>query len=425
MLKLYTALLYLSLPFVLLRLLWRSIKAPAYRQRWQERFGLFDTRPEPGAIWVHAVSVGETQAVEPLVRQLLKKHPDIPIVLTTSTPTGSERALRLFGDTVFHVYYPYDLPWCIRNFLERVRPRALLMVETEIWPNMLTLCQQGGIPTLLANGRLSERSARGYARLGAFTRQTFAKISMLAVQAQLDADRFISLGIPRERVRVTGSIKFDMNIPASVQEQTQVVRRAWGEGRPVWVAASTHEGEEEQVLQAHRTVLATLPEALLVLVPRHPERFDRVAGLVDKRGLKLVRRSSNRPCAPDTQVYFGDSMGELPVFLGAADMAFIGGSLAKIGGHNMLEASAQGVAVTFGPHVFNFPAIADLLQREGAAVQIHDDRELGRLVIEWLADASRRTSVGENGRRVVESNRGALEQLLMLVEELLENETGV
>ena len=422
MLALYTFLLYLLLPFVLLRLLWRGIKVSSYRQRWRERFGLFDSHPAPGGIWVHAVSVGETQAVEPLVRRLMKQYPEIPIVITTSTPTGSERVKKLFGDTVFHVYYPYDIPWCIENFLQRVKPRMLLMVETEIWPNMLTLCQQHHIPTLLANGRLSVKSARGYARLGAFTRETFNKISLLAVQSQADADRFTRLGLPKQRIEVTGSIKFDMNIPASVQEQTQVVRRSWVEGRPVWVAASTHEGEEEQVLQAHELVLKANPGTLLVIVPRHPERFDRVAALVEKHGMALVRRSANQPCSMDTQVFLGDSMGELPVFLGAADMAFIGGSLVKTGGHNMLEASAQGVAVTFGPNVFNFPAIAALLQKEEAAVQVKDYRELGQLVTEWLTNASQRTSVGENGRRVVEANRGALERLLVMVETLLEHE---
>ena len=417
--RLYTLLLHLLLPFVVLRLYWRSLRASDYRRRLAERFGFFRGRPAPGGIWVHAVSVGEVQAIEPLVRHLRERHPELAVTLTTSTPTGSARVRALFGDEVFHVYFPYDLPWCIDAFLERVRPRLLVMVETEIWPNLLRLCAKRGIPTLLANGRLSARSARGYARLGDFTRRVFGLIGRVAAQSPADAERFVKLGVPAERVAVTGSIKFDQRLPASVQEQVQVVKRIWGEDRPVWVAASTHEGEEEQVLEAHARILERVPSALLVLVPRHPERFDRVAALVKRRGLGLVRRSEGASCGPQTRVFLGDTMGELPLFLGVADVAFIGGSLVKQGGHNMLEAAAQGVPVVFGPHVFNFSAIAALLVEREAAVQVRDARELAGVVGRWLGDASERSRIGENGRRAVVENRGALERLVGLVEEML------
>lgn len=415
---LYTPLLYLLLPLVLARLLWRRIKSPAYGKRWGERLGFFSAQPAPGGIWIHAVSVGEVQAIEPLVRHLQNTSPQLPIIISTSTPTGSERVRLLFHEGVFHVYYPYDLPLAIKRFLDKIQPRLLVMVETEIWPNMLQRCSAKNIPTLLANGRLSARSARRYGYLGSFFRQVFAQISAIAAQSEADARRFVALGVPRSRVRVTGSIKFDMRIPASVQEQTQAVRRIWGD-RPVWVAASTHEGEEEQVLAAHRAILEQIPAALLVLVPRHPERFERVAALVLRQGFSLVRRSSEQPCGHQTQVFLGDTMGELPVFLGAADVAFIGGSLVAVGGHNMLEAAAQGVPVIFGPHVFNFSAIAGLLRDRRAGVMVHGVAELGEKVAAWLQDASERSRIGESGRQTVEQNRGALQHLADMVDGFL------
>ncbi len=417
--RLYSLLLHLLLPLVVARLLWRSLRAPAYRQRLSERFGRFQGGPAPGGVWIHAVSVGEVQAIEPLVRHLRETHPELAITLTTTTPTGSERVGTLFGEQVFHVYFPYDLRWCLCPFLQRVRPRLLVMVETEIWPNLLKLCAEEGVTTLLANGRLSARSARGYARLGRFTRRTFRRIGRVAAQSQADADRFIALGVRASRVAVTGSIKFDQRLPASVQERSQVMKRFFGEDRPVWVAASTHEGEEEQLLAAHRRVLEKVPNALLVLVPRHPERFDRVAALVRREGLSLVRRSEERTCDAETRVFLGDTMGELPLFIGAAEVAFIGGSLVERGGHNMLEASAQGVPVVFGPHVFNFPAISALLLEREAAVQVRDAEALSEVVSRWLGDASERSRIGENGRRAVEENRGAIDRLVEMVEKEL------
>lgn len=412
--RLYTVLLYLLFPLVLLRLLWRSIRAPAYRRRWLERLGIFAPPAAWGGVWIHAVSVGEVQAVVPLVRRLLADNPALAITLTTTTPTGSARVIEQLGEDVFHVYFPYDLPLALTGFLRRVRPRELLMVETEIWPNLLHCCRRHGVYTLLANARLSAKSARRYARLGRFTRQTFARIDCVAAQAEADAARFRALGVPAERVSVTGSIKFDMRFPASLEEQVEVLRRDWG-GRPVWVAGSTHEGEDELVLFGHLKVLTQFPNALLILVPRHPERFERVAGLCKRERLRMARRSRHGDYDHDTQVYLGDTMGELPVLLGSADVAFIGGSLVNIGGHNMLEAAAQGVAVCFGPHVFNFASISQMLIEAGAARQVQNEAQLGDQVISWFADASRRAEVGENGRRVVAENRGALERLLDLL----------
>lgn len=414
-LTLYTLLLRLLLPLALVRLLWRSLRAPAYRRRIGERLALQGSLPGPAEVWVHAVSVGEVQAAAPLIRHLLARDPPQRVLVTTTTPTGAARVADLFGETVIHRYTPFDLPGMVERFLERVRPRLILVMETEIWPNTLAQAERSGIPVVLANARLSARSARGYGRLQPLTRQTLNRFDRIAAQAQADARRFRELGAEPRRVEVTGSIKYDQQPPASLQEQSEVLRRTWG-GRPVWVAASTHEGEEEPVLEAHRRVRSQVPDALLVLVPRHPERFDRAADLVTRAGFGLVRRSTRTPCGPETAVLIGDTMGELPVFLAAADAAFIGGSLVPVGGHNPLEASAVGVPVATGPQVFNFAAIVDLLVTEEAAVMVQDPAGLAALMSRWLRDAAERARIGENGRRVVEQNRGALGRLIDLIE---------
>ena len=416
---LYTLFLYITLPLVLLRLLLLSLKAPAYRRRWTERLGYFSASGIERSLWIHSVSVGEAQAAEPLVRRLIEIYPDLPIVITTTTPTGSDRVEKLFGDRVHHVYFPYDVPFAINGFLERTDPRLLVMMETEIWPNLLEICEKRKISTILANARLSERSARGYARFLTFTRQTFQRIGLVAAQAPADAERFLGLGVPSDRVRVTGSIKFDIRLPASLLEHADVLRREWG-GRPVWVAASTHEGEDELLLQAHRAILEMHPDALLVLVPRHPERFDRVAALCQREGFQVVRRSQQGICDEETKVFLGDTMGELTLFLGAADVAYVGGSLVPTGGHNVLEPAALGLPVVFGPHMFNFAIISRMLLAEEAAVQVSDAVALSATVGRWLGDASERTRAGENGRRVVEANRGALDRLTDIIEEELE-----
>ena len=417
--RLYTIFLYLILPAILLRLLWRSYRAPAYSRGWKERFGRF---PAPGvrdSLWIHAVSVGEVQAAVPLIKHLLERYPQRPLVVTTTTPTGSERLRELFGEMVHHVYFPYDIPFAIRGFLSRMDPGMLVMIETEIWPNLLAICQQKGIQTILANARLSERSANGYARLGRFTRSTFSRISLVAAQAPADAERFRILGVPAERVRVTGSIKFDIHLPASLNEKAEVLRRHW-RGRPVWVAASTHEGEDEVVVQAHRSIQAVHPEALLVLVPRHPERFDRVDSLCRRAGFQVARRSETPGGMDGMEVYLGDTMGELTLFIAASDVTFVGGSLIPVGGHNILEPAALGVPILFGPYMFNFSLISRMMLNAGAAAQVDDGEMLASTVASWLSDASERARRGESGRQLVAENRGALDRLVALIEQRLE-----
>jgi 3-deoxy-D-manno-octulosonic-acid transferase len=417
---LYSLLFILLIPAYLVRLYWRGFKSPAYRERWHERFGLFDDPGRQGGIWVHAVSVGEVLAISRLVHQLLERYPDTPVLITTATPTGAERVKALFGDEVEHRYAPIDLPWVVRRFLRAFRPRLLVLVETEIWPNLICHAKQAQVPILLANARLSHRSAQRYHRLAGLTREALRGISIIAPHGEADAERFVTLGARPADVRVTGSIKFDVYLPGSLRERADVMRRDWGGQRPVWLAASTHEGEDELMLQAHAVVRQQVEDALLVLVPRHPERFERVAQLVQDAGFPLVRRSEQRPCDETTGVFLGDSMGELTLFMGASDLAFMGGSLVPHGGHNILEAAAQGVAVAFGPHMFNFAEISELFLQQQAAVQVGSADELAQLVGKWLSDASERSRIGEVGRDLVERNRGALERLMCLVEELLD-----
>lgn len=421
--RLYTFLLRLLLPLALLRLYWRSLKSPAYRRRVRERLALGPAGPAT-QIWIHAVSVGEVQAAEPLIRRLIEHDPPLSVLVTTTTPTGAERLHERLGDSVAHRHTPYDLPGILDRFLSRTTPALLIVMETEIWPNTLAACAERGIPVILANARLSERSAQGYRRLARLTRETLQGFDLIAAQAEPDARRFIALGADPERVQVTGSIKFDLRQPASLLDQAEAMRRVWGGQRPVWVAASTHEGEDGPILAAHQRIRAVLPEALLVLVPRHPERFDRVAELVKRQGLTLARRSRLEPCTPSTAVFLGDTMGELPVFLAAADAAFMGGSLVPTGGHNLLEAAASGVPVAIGPHHFNFAAITQLLCAEEGALEIADTEALARLMISWLSDATERARIGENGRRVVEANRGALDRLMTLIETRLPKTRG-
>lgn len=417
---LYTAVLYLLVPWVLLRLLWRGRRAPAYRRRWRERFGFFPTTVDTDTIWVHAVSVGEAIASFPLVRRISERYPDYPVVLTTTTPTGSERVTQQLAGQVHHGYAPYDLPGAVKRFLFRTRPRVVVVMETEIWPNLYAACHARDIPVIIANARLSERSAGGYRRLAALTRDTLSHVTRVAAQSDADAGRLQALGARPEHIEVTGNLKFDITLPASLTEEAAALRRDWGTHRPVWIAASTHEGEDEQVLSAFAEIRRHSPNLLLVLVPRHPERFDRVAELCNRQGLQLVRRTAHRPCTPGTDVFLGDTMGELRLLYRGADIAFVGGSLVPTGGHNPLEPAAMQLPVIFGPHMFNFAEITGLLLEAGGAVQVDGAGQLAATVTGFLKDPARRTEIGERAIAVVEANRGALDRTMAVIEGVLE-----
>ncbi len=409
--SIYTFLLYLLTPLVVVRLLWRGLRAPAYWRRWPERFGWIPQAGD-GCLWVHAVSVGEVQAAVPLVKALRARYPEWRIVVTTMTPTGAERVQTALHQDVTHYYLPYDLPGAVRRFARRLRPRLLIIMETELWPNLIHYCHTQRIPVVLANGRLSERSAARYRYVKKLASEMLAMFSVVAAQTQQDARRFIALGAPSEIVRVTGNIKYDMKPPASLREQAEVLRRSWGVERAVWIAASTHEGEEQQILDAYAAVRRELPHALLVIVPRHPERFAKVSALCEKSGYSIVRRSEQRACDANTGIVIGDSMGELNLFYAASDVAFVGGSLVPTGGHNLIEPAEQGIPVITGPHTFNFAEITQQMCEAGAAVQVNTTRQLDEVVIEFLKDANLRYQIGQKARTLVEQNRGALDHLL-------------
>lgn len=406
---LYTAVLYLLTPFALLRLLRRGFSERGYWRRWPERFGFVPPAPEAGAVWVHAVSVGEVQAAAPLIRSL-RLH--APVIVTTTTPTGSRQVRRLFGEEVRHAYIPYDLPGAVRRFLRRVRPRLLVVMETELWPNLFHQCRDDGVPVVLANARISARSEAGYRRVRRLVRATLDCLSAVVPQSRIDAERLLQLGADPARMTTSGNLKFDVELPPSLLEQAQALRRVLGVDRPVWIAASTHEGEEERILDAHDIVRGRLPAALLVIVPRHPQRFARVCALCRHRGYRTVRRTEGVACPVEAGVFVGDTMGELPAFYAAVDAAYVGGSLVDAGGHNLLEPAAVGVPVLTGPHLGNFAEVAGMLERAGALHRVHDPAELAREVSALLADPSRRAGMGERGRLLVERNRGSVRRLL-------------
>ena len=416
---LYVLLTYLAVPLLLLHLVWRGFSVPGYRRRIGERFGLRMARLPRTSIWVHAVSVGEVQAAAPLVRALLKRHPDVPLVITTMTPTGSERVRALFGDSVVHSYVPYDLAGAVRRFFDWARPMLAIIMETELWPNLYHECGQRRVPLVLASARVSLRSVRRYRRLIPLFRDTLSHGIVIAAQTPADAERFRSLGANPSRTHVTGNIKFDFDLPPEIASRGRELRLQQAQHRPVWVAASTHDREEVAVLDAHARILEHHPSALLVLVPRHPERFPQVAALLDSRGIPYVSRSSLAVATPATRVLLGDTMGELTTFYAAADVAFVGGSLVRIGGHNLLEPTALAVPVVTGPHNENAADIAELLVDCGAALVVPDWAGLAAEVSWLLGDEAERRKRGEAGRQAILANRGALDRLLALIDPLV------
>jgi len=412
----YSLLIRIALPFILVRLWWQGRKAPALRQDWQHRLGLVPQMRGP-VIWVHAVSVGETIAAGPMVRRLLARNLGATILMTAMTDTGLAQARKMFGDRVAYAYAPYDTPGAIRRFLNRVNPRILVIMETEIWPNMIRQCRSRRVPVFLINARLSERSARGYERVRGVAAPIIKSISWVAAQAEKDAERFRRIGVAPGNVEVTGSVKFDVDIPEDVRTASVNFRQLLGD-RPVWIAGSTHTGEDEQLLAAHRQILAQHPNALLIIVPRHPERFDSVAEMAQAQGFSVVRRSTGE--APEGgQVYLGDTMGELMMLYGASDLAFVGGSLIERGGHNPLEPAAWGIPVFSGPHVFNFETIYQRLLDDQGVQLVEDADALARAISSLMNDPKDLKAYGERALAVVNKNRGALDKVVEGITERL------
>ena len=442
LLGVYTVLIYCAVPFAFAVVLWRGMRERGYWQGLGERFGF--GRPagamrakgsvgtmgslgatgfagatrSMGTTWLHAVSLGEMSAAAPLVRALSARYPESALVLTTATPTGRARARSLFGDEVDVRYLPYDMPGAVTRFLERIRPRLALIMETEIWPNLYVECERRGVPLVLASARLSARSVRRYQRFGGLFRGIFSASSLIAAQTAVDAERFVAIGAQSARTRVVGNIKFDVELGAGLLERGRELRSSFGDARPVWVAGSTHAGEEEQVLAAHADLRRADPTALLLLVPRHPDRFEAVADLLNARDMPFTRRSGGANPDAATAVVLVDTVGELAALYASADVAFVGGSLVPIGGHNLLEPAALGVPVLTGPSHANGRDIAQLLLARGAALQVADARELAAALSRLLRDSAERQRMGAIGRQVIESNRGSVARLLELIETL-------
>lgn len=412
----YNILLYLLIPFILLRLLWRSRKSPEYRCRWNERFAFFPIpKNYQHGVIIHSASVGETIAAAPLIRQIKKTYPDLPIIVTTMTVTGSHQVKKSFQNFVFHVYVPYDLPDVVQRFFNKTKPKMLIIMETELWPNLLHYAHEKKIPVLLANARLSEKSTRGYAKIKNFTARMLQNITKIAAQSQSDAKRFTKLGAPQDRITISGNIKFDINLSGSSQEAGMLLRQQFGANRQVWIAASTHEGEEEIILAAFKQIKNQMPDCLLILVPRHPERFTPVANLCKQLGFKIVLRSSNELSDATTDIFLGDTMGELIKFYAASDIVFVGGSLVPIGGHNLLEPAILNLPIISGPYVFNFTEIARLLTEKRALILVENAAELASQIINLFADPALRQEFGVNAKAVIDANRGAVEKHMKLI----------
>ncbi|EGR2721872.1 3-deoxy-D-manno-octulosonic acid transferase [Vibrio parahaemolyticus] len=378
----YTALLALASPFLLLGLYKSKPNKPKFGGRWKEHFGItpqLKTHPRP--IWIHAVSVGESIAATPLIKELKQQYPEQPIVVTTTTSTGAEQIAKL-GDLVEHRYMPIDFGFAVKSFLKAIQPKKMLIIETELWPNTLNVVKQANIPITVVNARLSEKSCKNYAKVQWLFNQLHPCLTQVLCQTDSDAERFERLGVNKEKLSVTGSIKFDIQISDHVKQQGKALRAQLGKDRPVWIAASTHKGEDEQVLEAHKQILESHPNALLILVPRHPERFDDVFALCKKQGFETVRRTEKQPAENTTQIYLGDTMGEMLVLIGAADICFMGGSLIgdKVGGHNVLEPAALGVPVITGPSYYNFTEIVNLLKKHSFCNIITKINELSNLI---------------------------------------------
>lgn len=418
--SLYSTVISLLLPVLFGRLWWKGRKSPLYRARWPERIGVFDSSQcRPHGICFHCVSVGETLAAVPLIKQIQQQYPEIQITITTTTPTGSARVRAAFGDSIFHVYLPFDTPGSIKRFFNKVKPRLLVIMETELWPNLLYRAKRQQCRTILANARLSARSANGYAnKITTLSKGMMEDITHIAAHHRDDGVRFCQLGLNPDKLSVIGSIKFDIHIDSNLTKQAKQLKQQWAQERPILVAGSTHNGEEQQILAAFQQIKQQRPDLLLILVPRHPERFDQVEKLIEKAQLSMVKRSTGQDPDDNIDIVLGDTMGELMLFWAMSDVAFVGGSLVDRGGHNPLEPAAFSVPVVTGQHIFNFSAIYQLLQKHKGVVMVEDSDSLAQTVLDLLQDQSQRLYIGDNASMVVEQNRGAMARLFHQIQQL-------
>lgn len=418
---LYLALIYAAMPFVGLFWLWRAFREPSYRDRLGQRFGFGAPQPGRGTIWVHAVSVGEVQAAAPLVRTLMEKCPHNPVVITTVTPTGADRVRLLFDDDVHHAYIPFDTLGAVTRFYDAITPSLAVIVETELWPNLFHICGKRDIPLVLASARISPRSVERYRKLVGLFRMTLSHGIIIGAQSDVDKARFLRLGAAAERTFVCGNIKFDYKLDPSMVDRGAAFRERHFGDRPVWVAASTHEGEEAILIDAHNRLRERIPDAVMLIVPRHPQRFEEAAQLLGGRGIGFVRRTEERRCRDDETVMLGDTMGEMLMFYGACDIAFVGGSLVPIGGHNLLEPAAFGLPIVTGPFLFNGEDIAQMFTESGAATVVEDADELASALGELFSQRDRRTQMGRAAGEILRQNRGSIRRLLTRLDPILDS----
>ena len=409
MLRVYTLLFYLALPFALLRLVWRSRNNIDYRQRFMERFGFIKPIRSNHTLWVHCVSVGETIAATPFIKALITKYPHKEIIITSTTPTGSAQVKKQFGNSVHHCYMPYDTPSFIKRFIKRAHITFCIFMETELWPNTLKICKQKSLPVMLANARLSERSMHGYLRFKKSTFNMMQCLSVVAAQSDADGKRFLKLGLPKEKLLITGNIKFDLTLPIDIHTQGKELRNNWhANDRPVFIAASTHDGEEIIILDAYQQLLKSHPNLLLILVPRHLERFDTVNTLCNAYKLKTVRHSTKETVTATTQVILGDTMGELLRLYATSDIAFVGGSLNDTGGHNLMEPAALGLPIISGPSLRNFAVMHNLLTEAQAICIVNNAEELSQNITNLIDNKPLQEQMGNAAKQVIEENKGAI-----------------
>ncbi len=423
----YTGLFYLSLPLIFVRLLWRSIKEPGYRRSLRERLGYYRSPNAGDVIWVHAVSTGETIAAVPLIQGLVAAGNKC--LVTNMTPSGRERTRSLIGislannidqnTNVENCYAPWDLPTAVARFIRRNRPRMLVIIDTELWPNMIRQCHKKGIKIALVNGRMSAQSARGYRRIAPLSRPMMASISLVAAQTQRHLNRFVALGVPTERVLVAGSIKFDAVYPKDHQARLEQARYLTG-SRPLLTGASTHEGEEAALLNILPSLQSAVPGALLLLAPRHPHRSDSLAQLIRSRGYEVIRFSDGQAVTNDRQVLLLDVMGELEAFFGVSRLAFVGGSLVPVGGHNLLEAVRAGTAVAMGPHLKNIDDIARQFVEHSAMVVVANEQELKHQLIDLMRQPDKARRMAQAATAVLELHSGARQKVQALLLDALE-----
>ena len=408
--KCYTLLFYALLPLVLLRLYWRGRQAPQYRRRWRERLGIYQNKPIRQVIWLHAVSVGEVEAAVPLIKHLQQRYPATDFLVTTTTPTGSARVQAVLADSVTHVYLPYDVPCSLDRFFKHFQPKMAVFMEKEIWPNLYAACQDRQIPLFIVNARLSARSARAYQKIPGLVKPALAQ-ALIAAQTRADSENFAAIGVKPEQICVLGNIKFDVSIAPELIQAGRELKQTGFAGRFVWIIGSSHHGEEAIILPLYPLLKQQIPELLLVIAPRHPERFPIVQKLCEAESLNVLMRSRQQPVTAACDVYIADSIGELKMLYAAADVAFVGGSLVPVGGHNVLEPAAVGVPVLFGPQMFNFQEIAAQMLAAGAAWQCADGQDISATVLRVYQDQDFGQQLSRNAERFLRQNQGATQAI--------------